>query len=280
MITVQEALLPEPAPTAPATAAGYRFGSNMVIISGIPSSAKCQDVIPVLSFFGTVEICELSPAGYGFVKYTGRFAASDAVSAYSGQGKLTKEVFPLLAQAGMVQTGGRVRIHYCNPQGDYLCPLSHDDKWSEHLAPDGSSYYYDCENGVSQWPCPVVLRAAAARAGDPRRCPFPAAGPIASLGNPVLLPHSDTNIRGSRSQLLFVAQLPYSWSPRHIREIFSSAGLVQNIWLQRDNGDRSRGYGWVLMASEEEAANAVATLDCWYGEERTICVERVRLDIG
>lgn len=64
------------------------------------------------------------------------------------------------------------------------------------------------------------------------------------------------------STKLFVAGLPYSLTTEQLTEYFSQAGNVvsANIITDRDTG-QSRGFGFVEMASEEEAQKAISTLD-------------------
>ncbi|RYG69319.1 RNA-binding protein, partial [bacterium] len=54
---------------------------------------------------------------------------------------------------------------------------------------------------------------------------------------------------------LFVGKLPYSYRDGELTELFSQAGTVTfaQVISDRDTG-RSKGFGFVEMSSDEEAA--------------------------
>ncbi len=57
---------------------------------------------------------------------------------------------------------------------------------------------------------------------------------------------------------LYVGNLPFSANDDSLNEIFSQAGTVESakIIMDRDTG-RSKGFGFVEMSSDQEAADAV-----------------------
>ena|SRR5215831_17325623 len=57
---------------------------------------------------------------------------------------------------------------------------------------------------------------------------------------------------------LYVGNLPFNATEDSLREVFSQAGNVQSakIIMDRDTG-RSKGFGFVEMATEQEAADAI-----------------------
>lgn len=57
---------------------------------------------------------------------------------------------------------------------------------------------------------------------------------------------------------LFIGGLPFSTSNDRLRELFAQAGAVESatVVMEQDTG-RSRGFGFVEMASAEEADAAV-----------------------
>jgi cold-inducible RNA-binding protein len=57
---------------------------------------------------------------------------------------------------------------------------------------------------------------------------------------------------------LYVGNLPFSATDEALQEIFSQAGTVQSakIITDRDTG-RSKGFGFVEMSSDQEAADAI-----------------------
>ena len=57
---------------------------------------------------------------------------------------------------------------------------------------------------------------------------------------------------------LYVGNLPFNTTDESLHEIFSQAGNVQSakIITDRDTG-RSKGFGFVEMSSDQEAADAI-----------------------
>lgn len=57
---------------------------------------------------------------------------------------------------------------------------------------------------------------------------------------------------------LFVGGLPYSTQEDEIRDLFSAAGEVVSANIIRDRfTNQSRGFGFVEMATEDQAADAI-----------------------
>ena len=73
---------------------------------------------------------------------------------------------------------------------------------------------------------------------------------------------------------LFVGSLSFSTSSDRLREAFARAGTVEaaSVVTDRDTG-RSRGFGFVEMATMEEANDAVARLNGSDLDGRRITVE-------
>lgn len=60
---------------------------------------------------------------------------------------------------------------------------------------------------------------------------------------------------------LFVGNIPYSMTDERLAEIFAAAGTVVSAKVITDKySGRSRGFGFVEMASADEGKNAIATL--------------------
>jgi RNA recognition motif-containing protein len=74
---------------------------------------------------------------------------------------------------------------------------------------------------------------------------------------------------------LFVGGLSYSTSTDSLREAFAAVGTVESatIVTDRDTG-RSRGFGFVEMATNEDADQAVSRLNGSSLDGRTIKVEK------
>lgn len=61
---------------------------------------------------------------------------------------------------------------------------------------------------------------------------------------------------------LFVGNLPYDVDDAQLSEIFSQAGTVTSAHVVTDKfSGQSRGYGFVEMSSDAEAAQAVTMLN-------------------
>ena len=77
------------------------------------------------------------------------------------------------------------------------------------------------------------------------------------------------------AQKLFIGGLSFSTSTDRLREAFAAAGQVESaaVVTDRDTG-RSRGFGFVEMATTEEADQAIAQLNGKDLDGRQIRVEK------
>lgn len=73
---------------------------------------------------------------------------------------------------------------------------------------------------------------------------------------------------------LFIGGLPFSTSSDRLREVFAQAGGVESatVVMEQDTG-RSRGFGFVEMASAEEADAAVKKFNGQEMDGRRLKVE-------
>lgn len=76
---------------------------------------------------------------------------------------------------------------------------------------------------------------------------------------------------------LFVGGLPYSVTDDQLREIFEAAGAVQSakVIVDRET-NRSKGFGFVEMSTEEEAKVAIEKLNNTEVSGRAITVNEAR----
>src|SRR3989338_6558489 len=76
---------------------------------------------------------------------------------------------------------------------------------------------------------------------------------------------------------LFVGGLSFSTSNERLREVFAACGAVESasVVTDRDTG-RSRGFGFVEMATPEEAEQAISKLNGTSLDGRTIQVEKAK----
>jgi RNA recognition motif-containing protein len=77
------------------------------------------------------------------------------------------------------------------------------------------------------------------------------------------------------AQKLFIGGLPFSTSTDRLREVFAAVGQVESaaVVMDRDTG-RSRGFGFVEMATTEEADRAIAQLNGSDLDGRQLKVEK------
>ncbi len=77
------------------------------------------------------------------------------------------------------------------------------------------------------------------------------------------------------AQKLFIGGLPFSTSTERLREVFAAVGQVESaaVVMDRDTG-RSRGFGFVEMATMEEADRAIAQLNGTDLDGRQLKVEK------
>ncbi len=76
---------------------------------------------------------------------------------------------------------------------------------------------------------------------------------------------------------LYVGNLAYSTTDEGLRAFFAAAGEVKSaeIVLERSNG-RSKGFGFVEMATDEGAQNAINTLNGKLLDQRPIRIDFAR----
>jgi RNA recognition motif-containing protein len=77
------------------------------------------------------------------------------------------------------------------------------------------------------------------------------------------------------AQKLFIGGLAFSTSTERLREVFAAAGQVESaaIVTDRDTG-RSRGFGFVEMATAEEADQAITQFNGKDLDGRQLRVEK------
>src|SRR4030067_3675487 len=76
---------------------------------------------------------------------------------------------------------------------------------------------------------------------------------------------------------LYVGNLPYTTTEDDLRDLFAKAGDVTSAVLikDRDTG-RSRGFGFVEMATQAEAENAIRMFNAFNWNERELVVNIAR----
>lgn len=76
---------------------------------------------------------------------------------------------------------------------------------------------------------------------------------------------------------LYVGNLSFQTTEQTLEEAFKQAGTVETVQVIRDRDtDRSKGFGFVEMATDEEAQ---AAIEMWNGKEfdgRTLVVNEAR----
>jgi len=79
------------------------------------------------------------------------------------------------------------------------------------------------------------------------------------------------------SKKLFVGNLPFSVANQELSDLFSKAGTVVSATVIVDKyNNRSKGFGFVEMSTEEEAQKAIDILNGQDIEGRNITVSEAR----
>ncbi len=64
------------------------------------------------------------------------------------------------------------------------------------------------------------------------------------------------------SRKLYVGNLPYEVAEAELQELFERAGSVESVTVMRDQmTGRARGFAFVEMGTDEDAQNAITTLN-------------------
>jgi RNA recognition motif-containing protein len=76
---------------------------------------------------------------------------------------------------------------------------------------------------------------------------------------------------------LYVGNLPFGASEEDLRKLFAEAGAVQSVKIVTDSySGRSRGFGFVEMASQAEAEKAISLINGKTFMERTLIVSEAK----
>ena len=76
---------------------------------------------------------------------------------------------------------------------------------------------------------------------------------------------------------LYVGNLPFQTDEQELRDLFTGAGGVDSINVIRDQATgQARGFAFIEMASDEDAQNAIATLNNYQLGGRALTVNEAR----
>lgn len=76
---------------------------------------------------------------------------------------------------------------------------------------------------------------------------------------------------------VFVGNLPFSVGEAELKELFGQKGTVDSVTVMRDLGTgRSRGFGFVEMATDEDARKAITELNAYSLDGRNLTVNEAR----
>ena len=76
---------------------------------------------------------------------------------------------------------------------------------------------------------------------------------------------------------LYVGNLAFGASEEDLRKLFAEAGAVQSVKIVTDSySGRSRGFGFVEMASQAEAEKAISLVNGKTFMERTLIVSEAK----
>lgn len=84
-------------------------------------------------------------------------------------------------------------------------------------------------------------------------------------------------IKNTMAKKLYVGGLSYDTTQQALQDLFAQAGKVDSaaVIMDRTTG-RSKGFGFVEMSTEEEAQNAITTLNGKEVDGRNIVVNEAR----
>lgn len=76
---------------------------------------------------------------------------------------------------------------------------------------------------------------------------------------------------------LYVGNLPYEVGETELKDLFAPAGSVESVSVMRDQATgRARGFAFVEMSTDEEAQNAITTLNGTNVGGRNLTVNEAR----
>jgi RNA recognition motif-containing protein len=79
------------------------------------------------------------------------------------------------------------------------------------------------------------------------------------------------------SRKLYVGNLSYQTEAAELQQLFEQAGTVEAVKVMKDMATgRSRGFAFVEMSTDEEAAKAISELNAHQFEGRSLTVNEAR----
>jgi RNA-binding proteins (RRM domain) len=76
---------------------------------------------------------------------------------------------------------------------------------------------------------------------------------------------------------LYVGNLSFGTSEEELKALFQQAGTVESVVIVTDQlSGRSRGFGFVEMATQEEAVKTIEVFNGYLFEERNLIVSEAR----
>jgi RNA recognition motif-containing protein len=76
---------------------------------------------------------------------------------------------------------------------------------------------------------------------------------------------------------LYVGNLPYDTGEQDLQSLFAGAGAVESVSVMRDMATgRARGFAFVEMSTDEDAQNAITTLNNYSLGGRNLTVNEAR----
>lgn len=79
------------------------------------------------------------------------------------------------------------------------------------------------------------------------------------------------------SQKLYVGNLPFAASEEELKNLFAGAGTVESVKIITDTySGRSRGFGFVEMATKEEGEKAISLFNGKTFMERALVVNEAK----
>lgn len=262
--------------------------SNLVFIGGIPPEATEADVRKEIELVGKVLKISYRPVyetvGWAFVAYATVKEAERARQLLSGKvmgGFNTTRALETKMGEGLF---GAAVVEETMKEAV--------SRWTEHTTPEGHTYYQNVVTKAVTWlkpedtrPAPAFVPPASMPALGllPSSVPAPTPAvpaPVTSTSLVAPVANAIANAQGmlNRSSIgpmganLFVYNIPATWDENIFSQHFTHFGTIVSCRVQRDNEQRPRGYGFISFDDSKAAAAAIAGMNGFMVEGKSLKV--------
>lgn len=214
--------------------------SNLLVLTGIPTEAKENDVKVVCQGAGGGEVIKISyrvadqdGLGWAFVVFATPEQAHNARDRLDGKtlgGYIFKK--PLSASIGEGVFG---EVKKAKPE-DVTA-----GEWKEFKTPDGRAYWHNKTTKQTTWTRPAPIQMVS---------PLAASAATKSALN-----------SGPLGANLFVYHVPNSWDDGILKQHFEHFGKIVSCAIQRGPDGTSKGYGFISFETQQAAKAAISGMN-------------------